>query len=208
MRKLTTILATAALLSTTALATAGDTKVGILMDITGPIANFIPPLQNAANLAVKQANAQGGLLDGNAVAVYGDTTGTSQGAVDAAQKLVNIENVPVVMGSLMSGTTIAAAEAVFIPSGVAVLSPTATSPAMTDLKDNDLVYRIVPSDNYQGEILAKMVMAEGLDSVSVTYVNNDYGVGIGQTFIEAYKAAGGTIVAESKHEEKKRLLSF
>lgn len=203
MRKLTTILATAALLSTTALATAGDTKVGILMDITGPIANFIPPLQNAANLAVKQANAQGGLLDGNAVAVYGDTTGTSQGAVDAAQKLVNIENVPVVMGSLMSGTTIAAAEAVFIPSGVAVLSPTATSPAMTDLKDNDLVYRIVPSDNYQGEILAKMVMAEGLDSVSVTYVNNDYGVGIGQTFIEAYKAAGGTIVAESKHEEKK-----
>ena len=36
-----------------ALALAADTKVGILMDITGPIASFIPPLQNAANLAVK-----------------------------------------------------------------------------------------------------------------------------------------------------------
>ncbi|MGJ8527381.1 ABC transporter substrate-binding protein [Maritalea sp.] len=203
MRKLTTLIATAALLSSTALATAGDTKVGILMDITGPIANFIPPLQNATNLAVKQVNAQGGLLDGNAVAVFGDTTGTSQGAVDAAQKLVNIENVPVVMGALMSGTTIAAAEAVFIPSGVVQLSPTATSPAMTNLVDNDLVYRIVPSDNYQGEILAKMVLGEGIKKVAVTYVNNDYGVGIGQTFIEAYKAAGGEIVAESKHEEKK-----
>jgi len=203
MRKLTTLLATAALLSSTALATSNDTKVGVLMDITGPIANFIPPLQNATNLAIKQVNEQGGLLDGNAVAVFGDTTGTSQGAVDAAQKLVNIENVPIVMGALMSGTTIAAAEAVFIPSGVVQLSPTATSPAMTDLNDNDLVYRIVPSDNYQGEILAKMVLEAGIDKVSVTYVNNDYGVGIGQTFIAAYKAAGGEIVAETKHEEKK-----
>ena len=32
--------------------------------------------------------------------------------LDAAGKLVNIENVPIIMGSLMSGTTIAAAEAV------------------------------------------------------------------------------------------------
>lgn len=203
MKKRITLIAAAALLGSSALAHAADTKIGILMDITGPIANFIPPLQNAANLAVKQVNDQGGLLDGNAVAVYGDTTGSSQGSVDAAQKLANVENVPVVMGALMSGTTIAAAEAVFIPTGIVQISPTATSPAMTDMKDNDLVYRIVPSDNFQGEVLAKMVLDEGIKKVAVTYVNNDYGVGIGQTFMEAYKAAGGEVVAEVKHEEKK-----
>lgn len=203
MRKSIMLVAASALLCSSALAQAADTKVGILMDITGPIANFIPPLQNAANLAVKQVNDQGGLLDGNAVAVYGDTTGTSQGAVDAAQKLANVENVPIVMGALMSGTTIAAAEAVFIPTGIVQLSPTATSPAMTDMKDNDLVYRIVPSDNFQGDVLAKMVLDEGINKVAVTYVNNDYGVGIGQTFMDAYRAAGGEVVAEVKHEEKK-----
>ncbi len=203
MKKCITLVAAAALLGTSALAHAADTKIGVLMDITGPIANFIPPLQNAANLAVKQVNEQGGLLDGNAVAVYGDTTGSSQGAVDAAQKLANVENVPIIMGALMSGTTIAAAEAVSIPTGIVQISPTATSPAMTDLKDNDLVYRIVPSDNFQGEVLAKMVLDEGIKKVAVTYVNNDYGVGIGQTFMDAYKKAGGEIVAEVKHEEKK-----
>ncbi|WP_164742989.1 ABC transporter substrate-binding protein [Mesorhizobium sp. Z1-4] len=203
MRKSIMLVAASALLCSSALAQAADTKVGILMDITGPIANFIPPLQNAANLAVKQVNDQGGLLDGNAVAVYGDTTGTSQGAVDAAQKLANVENVPIVMGALMSGTTIAAAEAVFIPTGIVQLSPTATSPAMTDMKDNDLVYRIVPSDNFQGDVLAKMVLDEGINKVAVTYVNNDYGVGIGQTFMDAYRGAGGEVVAEVKHEEKK-----
>lgn len=203
MRKITHILAAAALVGTSSLAIAADTKIGLLMDITGPIASFIPPLQNAANLAFKQVNEQGGLLDGQAVAVFGDTTGSSQGAVDAVGKLINVENVPVIMGALMSGTTIAAAEAGTIPAGVVQISPTATSPAMTGVKDNDLLYRIVPSDNYQGAVLAKMVLEEGLKKVAVTYVNNDYGVGIGQTFIEAYKAAGGEIAAEVKHEEKK-----
>ncbi|MDW4500333.1 ABC transporter substrate-binding protein [Sulfitobacter sp. D35] len=180
-----------------------ETKIGILMDITGPIASFIPPLQNAASLAFKQVNEQGGLLGGEAVAVFGDTTGSAQGAVDAAGKLINVENVPIIMGALMSGTTIAAAEAAAIPAGVVQISPTATSPAMTGMDDNDLVYRIVPSDNYQGEVLARMVLDEGLESVAVTFVNNDYGVGIGNTFIEAYKAAGGEITAAVKHEEKK-----
>jgi len=203
MKKSVVAFTAAALLGTSAMALAADIKIGILMDITGPIASFIPPIQNAANLAIKQVNEQGGLLDGQAVAVYGDTTGAAQAAVDAAGKLVNIENVPIIMGALMSGTTIAAAEAVSIPAGVVQISPTATSPAITALKDGDLLYRVVPSDNYQGAVLAKMVLDEGIKKVAVTYVNNDYGVGIGQTFMDAYKAAGGEIVAEAKHEEKK-----
>jgi branched-chain amino acid transport system substrate-binding protein len=107
------------------------------------------------------------------------------------------------MGALMSGTTISAAEAVAIPAGVVQVSPTATSPAMTGIKDNDLLFRIVPSDNYQGDVLARMVMEEGIKKVAVTYVNNDYGVGIGETFVEAYKKAGGEVTAAVKHEEKK-----
>jgi branched-chain amino acid transport system substrate-binding protein len=202
MKKSVLALCAAALLGSGA-ALAADTKVGILMDITGPIASFIPPLQNATNLAIKHVNEQGGLLDGQAVAVYGDTTGAAQAAVDAAGKLVNVENVPIIMGALMSGTTIAAAEAVSIPAGVVQISPTATSPAMTGIKDNDLLFRIVPSDNYQGDVLARIVLDEGIKKVAVTYVNNDYGVGIGNTFIEAYKKAGGEVVAAEKHEEKK-----
>ena len=90
MKRMTSVIAAAALLGSSARTLAADTKLGVLMDITGPIASFIPPLQNAANLAVKQVNEQGGLLDGQAVAVFGDTTGSAQGAVDAAGKLVGI----------------------------------------------------------------------------------------------------------------------
>ncbi len=202
-RTLSKALAVGALLGFAQAAEAQDVKIGILMDITGPIASFIPPLQNASDLAITHVNEQGGLLGGDVIAVYGDTTGSSQGAVDAAGKLVNVENVPIIVGALMSGTTISAAEAVAIPGGVVQISPTATAPSITDLADGDLVFRIVPSDNYQGEVLARMVLAEGIDSVAVTYVNNDYGVGIGETFVAAYTAAGGEVTSSVRHEESK-----
>lgn len=182
---------------------AQDTKIGALMDVTGPIANFMPPLQNAVALAIKHVNAQGGLLKGKAVIVVGDTQGSAQTAVDAAGKLVNLEKVPVIMGAFMSSTTMAAANASTIPAGVVLLSPTSTTPAMTGLVDKDTVFRLVPSDNYQGEVMARMVLKAGVKKVAVTYVNNDYGVGIGNTFMDAYKKAGGIITAAAKHEEKK-----
>ena len=184
-------------------ALADDVKIGALMDVTGPIASFIPPLTNAVTLAIKHVNDQGGLLKGKAALAVGDTQGAAQTAVDAASKLANVENAAIIMGALMSGTTISAANAVTIPAGVVVISPTATSPAITDLDDKDTVFRLVPSDNYQGEVLARMVLAAGIKKVAVTFVNNDYGVGIGNTFMAAYKTAGGTITASAKHEEKK-----
>ncbi|MBL8708191.1 MAG: ABC transporter substrate-binding protein [Rhodospirillaceae bacterium] len=192
----------AALLATPALAT--DTKVGILFDVTGPIASFIPPMMDAVKLANDEVNAGGGLLDGQMVTVVGDTTGATQGAVDAATKLVNIENVPVVVGALMSGTTLAAANAVTIPAGVTQISPTATSPDFTGLNDNDYVFRIVPSDAYQGVVLAKLVLDQGITTVALTYANNDYATPLATGFAAAYKAGGGTIAAEVKHEEKQQ----
>lgn len=192
----------AALLATPAMAT--DTKVGILFDVTGPIASFIPPMMDAVKLANDEVNAGGGLLGGQMVTVVGDTTGATQGAVDAATKLVNIENVPVVVGALMSGTTLAAANAVTIPAGVTQISPTATSPDFTGLNDNDYVFRIVPSDAYQGVVLAKLVLDQGIKTVALTYANNDYATPLATGFAAAYKAGGGTIAAEVKHEEKQQ----
>jgi len=179
-----------------------DVKVGILFDITGPIANFIPPMMDSVTLATDEINAGGGLLGGKMVAAVGDTTGSSQGAVDAATKLVNVENVAAIVGALMSGTTIAAANSVIIPTGVAQISPTATSPDMTGLADSDWVFRVVPSDAYQGQVLAKLTLDQGVKTVALTYANNDYAAPLAKSFADAYKALGGTIAAEVKHEEK------
>lgn len=178
-------------------------KIGVLAGVTGPLANFIPPMLDSVNLAAKQVNDQGGVLDGKRLEiVIADTQAAAQPAVDAANKLVGVENVAAVWGALSSGATLAAATSVAIPNKVVMLSPTATSPEMTTLADDDYIFRVVASDDYQGKVLADIVKEEGLNKVAVTYVNNDYGVGIARTFIDAFKAAGGEITGEQKHEEK------
>ena len=181
-----------------------EVKIGLLFDVTGPVANFVPPMLDAAKLAVDQVNGQGGILGGKKlVTVVADTQGSPQVAVDAANKLVNAEKVAAVIGALLSGTTLASAQSVIVPAGVVQISPTATTPVLSNLKDNDWVFRVVPSDSYQGPVLAKMLMDKGITSVALTYANNDYAVGIAETFREAYKKAGGTITADIRHEEKK-----
>ncbi len=185
-------------------AMAQTVKLGALMAITGPIANLVPPILGSSELAVAHVNDNGGILDGQRLElVVGDTQGTAQGGVDAATKLVNIDNVTAVVGALMSGPNIAAANSVLIPNGVVGLSPTSTSPEVTGLDDNDLIFRVVPSDNYQGEVLARLVLSKGIEKVALAYVNDDYGVGIAGAFRDAYTASGGVITGDQVHEPKK-----
>ncbi|MEH6444142.1 MAG: ABC transporter substrate-binding protein [Oceanospirillaceae bacterium] len=202
--KKTLIAASLTLLAFNASFAVADVKVGALMGITGPLANFIPPILNAARLAESQINAAGGILGGQPFKlVVADSQASAQPSVDAANKLVNIENVAVIVGALSSGATVAAANAVTIPNKVVMISPSATAPSMTDTIDNDYLYRLVPSDNYQGKVLAKAVLEEGLKAVAVTYVSNDYGEGIAETFKAEYQRLGGKITGYTKHEDKK-----
>ena len=179
-------------------------KVGVLMGVTGPLASFVPPILDSVKLAAKQINEQGGLLDGRPMElIVADTQAAAQGAVDAANKVVGAENVVAIHGALSSGATMAAASSVGVPNKILMVSPTATTPELTGLADDDYVFRVVPGDDYQGKVLAEIVKDEGISKVAVTYVNNDYGVGIAGAFKDAFEAQGGVITGYQAHEEKK-----
>jgi len=127
----------------------------------------------------------------------------SPAAVDAATKLVNVDQVPAIVGAVCSGGTIGAAQAVTIPAGVVSVSPSATSPAVTELDDNDLVFRVAPSDAYQGVELAHLVRSLGYERIAVTVANDDYNVGLAQVFSAAFTEIGGVITGEQMHEPNK-----
>ena len=187
-----------------AAASAQPVKIGALFGVTGPIANFIPPIIDGANLAVKEINNNGGILGGRKLElVIGDSGCSPQAGVDAATKLVNVNNVVGIVGPMCSGPTIAAASSVMIPTGVPTISPTATSPDLTGLEDKDYIFRVIPSDNFQGKVMGKLVLDQGLKRVALTYANNDYAVGLATAFRNTYTALGGTITADQVHEEKK-----
>ncbi|HEV7266017.1 MAG TPA: ABC transporter substrate-binding protein [Falsiroseomonas sp.] len=104
---------------------------------------------------------------------------------------------------MASGITIAVANAVTIPAGVPIVSPSATAPAISGLNDNDTVFRTAVPDGLQGQVLARIVREKGIERVAVMAVNNDYGRGLASAFTEAFRSRGGTITATQNFEENR-----
>lgn len=194
----------AAILAVAASAAQAEVKLGFLGGFTGPIESLTPPIFEGAKLAAAEINAAGGTVAGEIVFVEGDT-GCSDAtkAASAADRMVNTENVTAIVGALCSGATTAAANAAAVPGGVVMISPASTAPTIAEIADNDLVFRTAPSDGGQGPALAKMVLAGGVKTVAVTYVNNDYGKGFAESFAAAFAAGGGQVLANLGHEDNK-----
>jgi branched-chain amino acid transport system substrate-binding protein len=206
MNKSTKILGLAAAVALlfAAPAMAADVKLGFLADLTGPIAGFAPGMVDSGNLALKNVNDQGGILGGGVLSsVVADTLCDASGGGPGGDRVVNTEQVTAIFGAYCSGPTIAAANGAAIPGNVVMISPSATAPAVSELADNDLVFRDVVPDSIQGVKMAELLLAKGIKSVGVTYVNGDYGKGLADAFAAAYTGAGGTIVASVAHEDGK-----
>ena len=193
----------AATMIASGVAHADDIKIGSLGAITGPIVSLVAEINKAERAAVAEINAAGGILGNKVKLVEADTACNPQTAVDAANKLINVERVTAIVGALCSSASIAAMSNAAAGAGVVMVSPASTSPAITKLKDNDLFFRVVPSDAYQGGVLARMLLSRGVKKVALTYINNDYGNGFAKSFRSAYTKAGGTIAGDQVHEEGK-----
>ena len=178
-------------------------KIGTILAYTGPLAAYGPPVRNGAELAATLLNASGGILDGRPVqAVHKDSGSVPQTAIEAARALVNVDGVGSIVGPMASGVTLAVAEAVTVPSSVVIVSPSATSPALTVLEDNDFLFRTTAGDNDQGIVLAQLARDQGYGTAAALYVNNPYGEGLANIFKERFEAAGGQVLELVPVEEE------
>jgi ABC-type branched-subunit amino acid transport system substrate-binding protein len=184
-------------------ATAAETiKIGALMALTGGLGPYGPPIVSGAQLAVDQINAAGGVLGKQLELVVRDTATSPDVGRDAASKLVELYKVSAIMGALSSGVTIAASS-VTIPAEVVLISPSSTAPSIPALDDNDYVFRTVVSDEVQGVVMARLALLLNNKTVSVIYVNNDYGKGLADTFKNTFEALGGQVLVMVAYEENK-----
>ena len=179
-----------------------EVKVGFLGGFTGPIESMTPAIFEGAKLAVAHVNTQGGILNGDYISMPSADTGCIDAAAasNGADRLINSEGAIAMVGALCSGAAIAAANNVGVPAGVLMISPSATSPSVSGLDDNDLFFRTAPSDAFQAEKLAALLESKGIEEIAITYVNNDYG----KPFAEGLEAAfSGTVLANEAHEDGK-----
>ncbi|MEM7252347.1 MAG: ABC transporter substrate-binding protein [Pseudomonadota bacterium] len=186
-------------------AIAADIKLGVVLGFTGPIESLTPDMASGAELAMKEVSDAGGILGGsNVMPVRGDSTCTDAAAASAAaERLITADKVNAIVGADCSGVTTAILKNVAMAHGVVMISPSATSPALSTIPDNGLFFRTAPSDARQGQVLAAILKDKGVKTAALTYTNNDYGKGLAESIKKNFEGVGGKISISASHEDGK-----
>ena len=174
---------------TTTAAPAGDPLVlASLMPLSGDLAALGPGIALGASLAVQQINAAGGINGQDVVLIEGDS------GCDGAVALTSLNDVIAqgVMGAACSGTSLAILDTA-IAAEVVMVSPSNTSPQFTKMDKKGFYARTAPSDLLQGEVLASLLVEDGVGSVSIISRADSYGRGLAEATAAAFEDAGGTV---------------
>jgi len=168
-----------------------ELKLGILMGVTGQLANLGPSIRDAALLAAAQVNDAdtGFSVDSQ----FEDTATDPNQGISGGEALVN-SGYPMICGALSSTVSIQVANNVSVPNEVVQCSPASTSPAISDLDDNDFMWRTPPTDALQGQVIAQVGMERHDASTAATlFLNNDYGQLLAESFENAFEDQDGSI---------------
>lgn len=155
-------------------------------------------VRQAVEMAVEEINARGGIGGRTVALVIKDDGGDPHRAIQVASELRDDARVVAVIGHINSGATLAAAEVYNHPRhGVAALSPTASSPLVTEA--GPWTFRVSPSDLAYGPALASWGRARGQRRAAVLYANDEYGRGVAASFAGAFRRGGGQVVAQDPY---------
>ncbi len=169
-------------------------KIGVISPMTGDGAVYGEPYVNILRLAADEINVAGG-IDGHDVELIvedGKCSGAS--AASAAQKLVNVDKVQIIIGGICSSESLAVIP-VAEQSKVIVFSPGSSSPDLTDA--SKFFVRNYPSDNTQGIVLAKAALERDMKKVAFMQEQTDYAIGIFNSFSGEFENGGGAVVNET-----------
>jgi branched-chain amino acid transport system substrate-binding protein len=174
--------------------------IGMVDALTGSLSAFGERNQRGKDLALERVNDAG--IDGRELdIVVEDSEGQSQGGVSAAQKLVNQDSVPFLIGAVGSGVSLAIYESVIEGTDVVQLSQNSTGLNLTEFPG---LLRMSPTGRTQSVALSNIIAEDGYDEVAITYVNNDYGQSLTDAFVEAFD---GEVVYNTPHDQEQQSYS-
>ena len=177
---------------TTTAAPAGDPLVlASLMPLSGDLAALGPGIALGASLAVQQINAAGGINGVPVELIEGDSGCDGAIALDSLTEAI-AGGAQGVMGAACSGTSLAILDTA-IAAEVVMVSPSNTSPQFTKMDNKGFYARTAPSDLLQGDVLASLLLEDGVESISIISRADSYGRGLAEATASAFEAGGGVV---------------
>lgn len=193
---MTAPLCAALLLASAGASAACTVNIGVLLALTGSMSEIGQDNLRAAQLAVRDVNAAGGVRGCSVKPIVMDSQTQPTVAVNQAKALIDLKGVHVIFGSNSSGTTIAELRSVTAPAKVLLVSPSAASTSFTRLAEKGLTrglfYRGVMSVGGEGPVVAYVARhMANWKKVAIIYVNNAFGATYARQTIAAFRAMGG-----------------
>lgn len=168
-------------------------RIGFIGPLTGDAVIYGEPIRNAVSLAVEEINNKGGINGKQIQIIYEDGKCNGKDSATAAQKLINIDKVKIIIGGLCSGETLGAAP-IAEENRVILFSTGSGSPDITNA--GDYIFRNFPSDASSGKKMAEVAIKKSLNKVALLVENTDYAQAIKKVFTKRFKELGGGITTD------------
>ena len=168
----------------------GAINIGAVLPLTGSSASIGEDQRRGIELAVAKINEDGGVLGKDLNVIVEDSANAANAAIDAAKKLVSVDEVAAVMGEYSSGVTVPLGQ-YLQQEGVVHLNVGSSSPEIADIGDKS--FSVIGLDTIASKFAADELAERGLLKAAVMVPNNSYGEGVVEPFTEAFEAVGGSV---------------
>jgi branched-chain amino acid transport system substrate-binding protein len=181
-------------------------KVGLDYELSGDVATYGQGLTEGIEFAVKEINANGGVLGKQIELVKVDNKSDNTESANVAMKLSTVDKVVAILGPATSGNTKSAAP-VANQNKVPLISGSATADDVTvdsNGKVREYLFRTCFSDSFQGFIMANFAFNDlaGKNAAILVDSTSDYSKGLAKKFKERYAELGGKVVTEEAYQQK------
>ena len=170
--------------------------IGALDSLTGVGESYGLPLSQSKLLAVEEINLAGGINGRMLRLVIEDSKCTANDAITAYRRLVDVEEVKIILGATCSGGTLGVAP-LAEKEGIVLFSPSSTSPDITNA--GDYIFRTAMNSGLLGIDIANTMWADEIREIVTITEATDYVEGVRRTAVAQFEELGGTVLASERY---------
>ena len=171
-------------------------RIGVMESLTGPGETYGNVAVRAKQMAADEINAAGG-IDGRMLElVVEDSKCSALDAITAYQKLTNVDEMKIILGTSCSGAMLGVAP-LAEDDGVILFSGLASNPDIANA--GDYIFRTQISDIEVGIKTGDTLWADGIRRLSTITEETDYAEGVRRTTAARFEENGGQVVASERY---------
>lgn len=176
-------------------------KIGVIVPLTGSAASGGKKILMGLEIAETEINQQGGVLGRSLKLIVEDDESRPEAGMSAVHKLIDVEKVPIIVGSHGSSVTIPTAT-YSNSKGVVQIGISSTAPALR--KVGPYFFSTLATDEVMATDLVKFAMEDtGQKNFCILVMNDSFGVGYGEAMKKSIEFAGGKVLSEVRYEKDK-----